>query len=226
MPRTARIIAPGYPHHVVQRGNRRMNVFFKDDDFKLYLELMFEFTLRYEVEIWAYCLMDNHIHMIAVPHDETGLTRAVGEAHRRYSAAINRREGWTGHLWQGRYRSYVMDEAHTLAAARYIERNPVGARMVRRAEDYKWSSVHAHIKGKSDGLVKVEPLLNLVSDWARFLQADSMPDDKSIFVKHEASGWPLGADTFLCSVQKLTGRVCVPNKRGRPAKIIGSGGGT
>lgn len=218
MSRTARIIAPDYPHHVTQRGNRRLPVFFCDDDYKLYLELMAEFCARYNVTIWAYCLMTNHVHMMAVPKDETGLTRAVGEAHRRYSAYINKREGWTGHLFQGRYASYVMDEAHALLAARYIEKNPVVAKMVKHPWDYEWSSARAHLDGKNDVLVKARPLLKLVPDWKAFIQE---PDGNTItkdIESHSVSGWPMGNNRFLDKLSRVLEQPVRPNPRGRPVR--------
>ena len=130
---------------------------------------MAEYCRQYGVEIWAYCLMTNHIHLIAVPETVEGLCRAIGEVHRRYTLEVNQREGWRGYLWQGRFSSYVMDERYTLAAARYIELNPVRAGMVERPQDYPWSSAQAHIRGRDDGLVKVQPLLSSMGDWAAFL---------------------------------------------------------
>ena len=137
MARLARVVAPGYPHHVVQRGNRRLPTFFRDDDYWLYPKLMTEWCEVFPVDIWAYCLMTNHVHLIAVPETADGLRRAMGEAHRRYTAAINKREQWTGPLWQGRFSSVVMDEEHLLTAARYVELNPVRAKMARAADEYR-----------------------------------------------------------------------------------------
>jgi putative transposase len=218
MPRQARIVVPKSPHHIVQRGNRRMPVFFCDDDYELYIDLMAEFTKRYGVEIWAYCLMTNHVHLMAVPPDEISLTRAIGEAHRRYSAEINRRKRWTGHLWQGRYGSFVMDETYMLAAARYIERNPIEAGMVRVARSYKWSSARAHIEGQDDRLVKVKPLLSLVSDWRDFIGMKNHADDVALIERHEHSGWPLGNEKFLEKIGRKIGRASKPNPCGRPSK--------
>ncbi|MDD5168160.1 MAG: transposase [Syntrophales bacterium] len=130
MARIARVIAPGYPHHVTQRGNRRQETFFADDDYAAYLELLSEWTRKHDVEIWAYCLMPNHVHLIAVPDSEEALARAIGEAHRRYTRRINFREGWRGHLWQERFASFPMEESYLLAAARYVEMNPVASGLV------------------------------------------------------------------------------------------------
>ena len=152
MARLARVIVPSLPHHISQRGNRRQQTFFQRVDFQLYLELMAEWCTKCEVEVWSYGLMTNHTHLIAVPSSEAGLRRAIGEAHRRYTRHVNFREKWRGHLWQGRFASFVMDEPYLLAAARYVELNPVRARLTESAGDYEWSSAKAHLSGKDDGL--------------------------------------------------------------------------
>src|SRR3989337_4593233 len=127
MARLARVVAPGLPHHLTQRGNRRQETFFCEEDYRTYIRLVAEWCREYKVDVWAYCLMPNHVHMIVVPETENGLRRAIGEAHRLYTRHINFREGWRGHLWQGRFASYPMEENHLLATARYVELNPVRA---------------------------------------------------------------------------------------------------
>ena len=119
------------PHHVTQRGNRRQQTFFCDDDYFSYLDLIGEWCSASGVEIWGYCLMPNHVHLIVVPRSEDGLHRALGEAHQRYTRRVNLREGWCGHLWQGRFASFAMDQRHLLQAARYVEMNPVRAKLCR-----------------------------------------------------------------------------------------------
>ena len=116
MARLARVVAPGLPHHVTQRGNRRQEVFFSDADCAAYKALLAEHCAAAGVAVWAYCLMPNHVHLILVPPDEDGLRAALGEAHRRYTRRVNFREGWRGYLWQGRFASFAMDERHLLAA--------------------------------------------------------------------------------------------------------------
>src|SRR5437870_11094383 len=133
MPRLARVVIPGHPHHVTQRGNGRARTFFDDGDYALYRDLLGASCRAADVEVWAYCLMPNHVHLILVPSDPDGLRAALGETHRRYTRHVNLREGWRGYLWQGRFASFPMDEAHLLAGARYVELNPVRARLVRRA---------------------------------------------------------------------------------------------
>jgi len=150
----ARAVAPRLPHHVTQRGNRRMEVFFCEADYALYLELMSAACQARSVEVWAYCLMPSHVHLIVAPESEDGLRRAIGDAHRRYSRHVNFREGWRGHLFQGRFASFVMDEAYLLTAARYVELNPVRAGLAAKPWQWKWSSAAAHRRGKDDRVVK------------------------------------------------------------------------
>lgn len=216
MARVARVVVPGAPHHVIQRGNRRLPTFFHEDDYVAYLEGMAEWCSKFGVEVLAYCLMTNHVHLVAVPSDEAGLSQAIGEAHRRYTLRINRREKWTGHLWQGRFGSYVMDEKHLVAAVRYVELNPVRAQIVKSAEEYAWSSARAHLDGKNDLLVKVEPLLALIPDWQSYLNATKdQVDMAETLALHERTGRPLGDAEYVASLEKLLGRTLAPRKRGR-----------
>jgi REP-associated tyrosine transposase len=216
MARLARAIVPGLPHHVTQRGNRRQQTFFRTEDYLLYLALMAEWCGRCDVEVWAYCLMSNHAHLIAVPSTPEGLRFAIGEAHRRYTWEVNRREGWRGYLWQGRFSSFVMDERYTLAAARYVELNPVRAKMVPRAEDYPWSSAGAHLVGRDDALVRVAPLLSRAGDWRTFLGGGTHPESADLFRQHQATGRPLGSDAFVEQLEGLLGRVLRPRRPGPP----------
>src|SRR5208337_3189142 len=169
MARLARVIAPGMPHHVTQRGNRGQETFFGEEDYQHYLELMAQFYRAEQVAIWAYCLMPNHVHLIVVPQSAESLRRAIGEAHRRYTRRINFREGWRGYLWQGRFASFLVDEDHLLTAARYVELNPVRARSVQAPSRYRWSSEAAHLRGRDDVLVQVAPLLQMAPNWRRLL---------------------------------------------------------
>ena len=160
MARIGRFVVPDLPHHVTQRGNRRGAVFFGEEDYGLYHDLLREACAREGVAVWSYCLMPNHVHLILTPRTSEGLGRALGKAHRRYSSFINARLRVTGHLFQARFASVVMDEAHLMAAARYVALNPVRARLVERAQDWRWSSARAHLEGRDDGLVTVAPLLD------------------------------------------------------------------
>jgi len=213
MARIARVVAPGYPHHITQRGNRRQPTFFCDEDYLAYLDLIAEWCHKFRVEIWAWCLMPNHVHLIAVPQTEEGLARAIGEAHRRYTRRINFRENWRGHLWQERFASFPMDETHLLAAARYVEINPVAAGLVENPEDYRWSSARAHLEKKDDNLVRVQPLLAMVNDWRSFL-APCSTEDITLIQQHERTGRPLGAATFVDELERTMGRSLRPRKPG------------
>jgi putative transposase len=218
MARLARLVIPGVPHHVTQRGNRRQETFFNDGDYSAYLELMVEWCGAEGVEIWSYCLMPNHVHLIAVPKSEDGLRRAVGEAHRRYTRRINFREKWRGYLWQGRFASFVMDEPYLLAAARYVELNPLRAKLVGRAREWPWSSAKAHLSGRDDGLVKVAPLLAMVGDWNAFLRSAIPEEELRDLRAHGRTGRPLGSSAFLDRLEGLVGRVLRQQKPGPQPK--------
>ncbi|HAJ46681.1 MAG TPA: transposase [Alphaproteobacteria bacterium] len=218
MARLARAVAPGMPHHVTQRGNRRQKTFFDDGDYAAYKALLAEGCKAAGVEVWAYCLMPNHVHLILVPGDEDGLRAAIAEAHRRYTRMINARKGWTGFLWQGRFASCPMDEAHTLAAARYAEQNPVRARLTLRAQDWPWSSAKAHLRGRDDGLVAVQPLLDRVADWKAFLGEPLDVDALEAIRSGERTGRPRGPDSFVKHLEKALGRTLAKAKPGpKPA---------
>jgi len=217
MPRIARVVVPHIPHHITQRGVRRMDTFFEEEDYKTYLRFMGEWCLKAGVDIWAYCLMTNHIHLIAVPKQEDSLARGIGEAHRRYTCHINAKNDWKGYLWQGRFASFPMDERYLLAACRYVELNPVRANMVKCAEEYRWSSARAHLNGVDDDLVKVEPMLERARNWAELLATDEpeLFDDVRL---HARTGRPLGQPSFVERVSGIVGRDLVKKKAGRKHK--------
>lgn len=218
MSRIARVVIPGCPHHIIQRGNRRLKVFFSEDDKELYLELIRRHALKCRLAIWAYCLMDNHVHMVMVPREKDSLARVLGEAHRKYTSFINIRKNWKGYLWQGRFISYPMDSGHLFAAIRYIERNPVRARIVASAELYKWSSAPAHVLKAGDSILSPCPLTDEIKDWANYLgQKDDQAEVKEL-ISHQRTGRPLGDTAFVKKIEALTGRILSPQKRGRPEK--------
>lgn len=216
MARIGRVVIPRYPHHVTQRGNRRQRTFFSDDDYRFYIELMAEFAQKAKTEVWAYCLMPNHVHLVMVPEHEDGLREALGEAHRRYTRHINFRNGWRGHLWQERFHSFVMDEQYLLATVRYVERNPVKAGLCDRPGDWRWSSASAHLTGKDDQLVRVRPMLDRVGDWASYL-AGQRSDDDELIERHTRTGRPLGDSVFVKQLENITGKALVPQRPGRKA---------
>ena len=215
MPRIARVVVPNIPHHVTQRSNRKQTVYFKDRDYEEYLILLRKFSVKFDVSIWAYCLMPNHVHLIAAPHDPDGLTRAISEVHRRYSQMINRRFDWKGHLWQTRYASCPMDQTHLLAAARYIERNPVRAGLVKKSEDWSWSSARHHLGIQNDHLISSDDLLpGLVNDWSVFISSDIDNEKRSRLQMHQNTGRPLGDHAFVELCENLLERKLKPAKPG------------
>ena len=218
MARLARVVAPGLPHYVTQRGNCGQKVFFTKADYALYLELLQHHCAKERVTVLAYCLMPNHVHLIAVPKKAESLGRAIGEAHRRYTRHINATQDWQGHLWQDRFASFPMDESHLQMAARYIELNSVRARLVRSPAKYAWSSVHAHLAGKDDGLVSVKPLLELVADWPAFLRGGADDQYLQTLRRHERTGRPAGDSKFIGRLEKRLQRVLKKQKPGpKPA---------
>jgi len=176
--------------------------------------LMAEFLGKQKVEVWAYCLMPNHVHLIVVPASEDGLRRGIGEAHRRFTRSVNFREGWRGHLWQGRFSSFPMDERHLLTAARYVELNPVMARLVRKPWRYPWSSAAAHTTSEDDKLVRVKPLLELVPDWRAFLEEPLVEEEIQMLRRHEHTGRPAGDDAFVKKISKRIGRDLMKKRPG------------
>ncbi|HLG22129.1 MAG TPA: transposase [Candidatus Manganitrophaceae bacterium] len=214
MARLARAVIPGIPHHITQRGNRRQETFFSEDDYCVYLELMAQWCGRFGVEVWAYCLMPNHSHLIVVPQTEHGLRHAIGEAHRRYTRQVNFRQGWRGHLWQGRFGSFPMDEKYLLTAARYIELNPVKARLAISPEEYPWSSAAAHLAGSDDILVKTSPLLRMVQNWREFLSEGIETMEAAENERHERNGRPLGSAGFVADMEAKLGRTLSRKKPG------------
>ena len=221
MPRMARAVAPAVPHHLTQRGNRRQPTFFLDSDYERYLSLLAEWCGRCGVEVWAYCLMPNHVHLIAVPQTPDALRLALGEAHRRYTRMVNFREGWRGHLWQGRFASFVMDENYLMACARYVEMNPVRAGLAERPEDWAWSSARAHLEGRDDKLVRARPLLDRAHyGWSDFLTLPVLKMEVEKMRLHERTGRPLGEKEFVHGLEQQLGRKLEPKKAGRPKKEL------
>ena len=226
MARLPRIVVPGVPHHVTQRGNRRLPVFFSGDDRREYLRLVAAAAQASGTRCLAWCLMDNHVHLILVPPDEDGLRATLGEAHRRYTRRINFREGWRGHLFQGRFASYPMDDAHLMAAVRYVENNPVAAGMAARAEDWPWSSARSHVRGRRSGtdpLTDIAALAAHVPSWRAMLKhgveaGEAGPAGEAMLEAIEArlrTGRPLAAEEWIARQEAAIGRGMRPAKRGR-----------
>lgn len=221
MARLARIVIPGIAHHVSQRGNRGERIFFSPEDSARYLELVAAHCRAAGTACWAYCLMPDHVHLILVPAHEDGLRAGLAEPHRRYSREINRRNGWTGEFWQGRFASFPVDEDYLAACARYIERKPVAAGLCDAPHRWRWSSARAHLEGRDDKLVSVAPLLKRVPDWAGLIGAGMPARQRETIQRHLRTGRPLGAPDFLDLLERRTGRRLRPAKRGPKPRAVG-----
>ena len=219
MSRLARMVVPGLPHHVTQRGNRREAVFFEDGDQQIYCDMLAEQLRKFTVEVWAYCLMPNHVHLILTPQGAGGMSRALGEAHRRYTNFINARSRWTGHLFQSRFASVAMDESHLKSAVSYVSLNPVRARLVSCAEEWAWSSVRAHLAGEDDSLVSVRPVLDR---WPNFrdLLLEDYEEKFTSLREAEGIGRPLGTADFVTEPEHRLGRPIARRAPGRKAVAI------
>ena len=214
MARLARIVLPHFPHHVTQRGNGGQQTFFGPDDYALYRDLLGRECRAWGVEVWAWCLMPNHVHLILVPQDKDGLRRALSKVHRAYAGAIHARLKRSGRFWQGRFGAVAMDEAHLAAAVRYVLLNPVRARLVVHARDWPWSSIHAHLSGVKDGVTTAAPLTKLIPDLAGLLDGDV--DDGAAhdrLRRAETVGRPLGSPAFLKKIEVTLGRQVIARKR-------------
>lgn len=219
MPRQARVVIPGAPHHVTQRGNRRQRTFFKNEDYAAYLRIAAGCFAQAGVEVWAYCLMPNHVHLIATPPAPEALAEAVGATQLRYTRLINRRERWTSCLWQGRFASFPMDDEYLRQCARYVGLNPVRAGLTATAAAWPWSSVGAHLSGRGDPLLAAAPLARLIGrDMPRFFDLDLQEEALRTLRRATSSRRPLGAADWVKSLERATGRALAQPPIGRPRR--------
>jgi putative transposase len=221
MSRMPRIVVPGVPYHIFSRGNHKADVFFQNSDKRLYLKLLDEYGEKFGVAYLAYCIMDNHLHLNAVPQNETSLSKCFAEVNRRYTYIINTSKGWTGNLWEGRFHSFPMDETYLFNCIRYAENNPVKAKLVERARDYSWSSAAEHMTKKQNPFLKLADIHGYldIPDWAAYLDADVDPSLEKKIETHSRTGRPLGSEEFVSELERLTGRKLVPGRPGRKKKF-------
>jgi len=222
MPRIARTVVSGYPHHITQRGNNRQDVFFVDDDRRVYLDYLKLNADKYGLEVFGYCLMGNHVHIIATPHNEDSLAKAIGRTHFSYTQYINRFHKRNGHLWQNRFYSCALDERHFMIAMKYIELNPVRARICRLPWRYQWSSAAMHIDKKSESeLLNLKGWYEMISakQWEKSLLAGIDESQVLSLRNNTHTGRPLGGDSFLSKLEKLLGQRVRPLPIGRPKKL-------
>ncbi len=220
MPRIRRTVFADIPHHITQRGNRRENVFFTDDDRNIYLGWLKEYCSKHGVDILAYCLMTNHVHLVAVPNTEEGLQRVFKPLHMRYAQRINRDRGWKGHLWQGRFFSSPLDDAYLWSAIRYVERNPVRAKIVIKAEEYSWSSARAHCNLNDDPILSQKldwkKQCEQISDWSAWLAEGDDVQKLEMLRRNVEKGLPCGTEKFIRGLENLAGRPLHYRPIGRP----------
>jgi putative transposase len=218
MPRQRRRVIPGIAHHIVQRGVRQLPLFHSEADRRNYRNALAEQCEKHDTRCLAWCLMDNHIHLILVPATEDGLRATLGRLHTRHAARINLAHGWHGHVFEGRFWSYPMDDTHLVAAVRYVENNPVKAGMVAWAEDWPWSSARCHVTGEGDGLTDRDALAPHFPDWRAYLAhgPDAAGRDEAIELALR-SGKPLGAAPWVAAL------VPPPRRRGRPPQSASPG---
>ena len=215
MARLARIVVPGIPHHVTQRGNGRQQTFFNDDDYALYFGLLKKHAAATGVAVWSWVLMPNHVHLILVPQERDGLRACLSKVHRAYAGHIHARDKRTGHFWQGRFGCVAMDEAHFIGAVRYVALNPVRARLVERAVQWKWSSTHALLDpATGDGMTEPAPVLQRVADFAALLNAGENEAASQVLRRAETIGRPIGNDAFMTHIENVNGRDARAQKRG------------
>lgn len=224
VPRIARFLCAGLPHHVTQRGNRRGQVFFSDADHQTYLALLREYSVRHEVAVLAYCLMPNHVHLVLVPAAIDSLPLSLGPMHLRYAQRLNRMKSWKGHVWQGRYFASVLDEQHCWAAIRYVERNPVRAGLVRRAERYLWSSASAHCGLSKDPVLTIESgwrkRMEGIGDWCAWLREGEDAQMLDTLRKNSSKDLPCGSDEFIDKLEQASGRRLRAGRRNKGSRLL------
>jgi len=220
MPRRARVVIPEMAHHVTQRGNYQQIVFDQQDDFRKYAYWMAEYACKYHVKILAYCLMRNHVHFIVVPANSSSLARLFNHVHMLYSQYKNAQKKTTGHLWQGRFYSCVLSEEHLYRAVRYVEQNPVRARIVDKPWEYSWSSAREHLNMERHPIIKTTDSvgftrLDNIVNWKDYLQED----DSNMFDeirKKTRKGLAVGSKEFMMGLERKFGFKLSEKKVGRP----------
>jgi len=222
MARQARIVIPNHFHHISQRGNRGEYIFFEKADFQAYLDIMVAQLKAASVKIYAYCLMPNQVHWLLEPtnnQDSKIMARAIGEGHRQYTAYINAKKDWQGHLFQSRFFSYCTDEQTAIKAACFIENLPTIMKITPAPQNYIWSSAKAHIQ-KNTYSPFLEPFksFHALQNWEQLLNRDISKEEINKIQTHLQTGRPFGSEMFLDKIENIIGRSVRPKKRGRKAK--------
>jgi putative transposase len=221
MPRESRVVCSDYPYHVTQRGNYRQNVFEDDEDREVYMNYFMEYKEKFGVKLFAYCLMDNHVHFIVEPSTESGLAKLFSVVHMRYSQHFNKKKGVRGQLWQGRFFSCPLDKEHLYEAIRYVELNPLRAGITSSIEAYSWSSLQGHLLGK--GRYPVDDLSEYleIDDWKTYLSESINEDVLATLRERTKTNRPAGNASFIKELEHLSGKTFNLAGRGRPRKKVG-----
>jgi putative transposase len=226
VPRRARVVFPGLPHHVTQRGNNRQQLFFAAADYQHYLELLDRYARRCGVHVLGYCLMPNHVHLIAAPEQEDSLARALGRTHSEFALALNRAEGRTGHAFQNRFFSCVLSGTHLARATRYVELNPVRAGLSALAWEWPWSSAAIHTAVKTADPVLCADWIGYFGQWDygewKELLLEGGGDMDEAIRRATRTGEPLGPRDFVAGLERKAGRRLRVLERGRPKLVAQS----
>jgi len=218
MPRQARIVIPNTPHHITQRGNYRQKVFDYERHYKQYCEWINDYAVAHSLQILAYCLMDNHVHFVIVPKEEADLAIIFKTAHMRYAHYINKQRGVKGHLWQGRFYSCILDDLHLYRVVRYVENNPVRAKIVKDAWKYKWSSASDHVESREKGPIKLANYKTIKGEeWRNYLKENDPEMIDEIRLKTNR-GLAIGTEKFIKGLEERLERSLNCLRQGRPKK--------
>ncbi|MBI5233039.1 MAG: transposase [Deltaproteobacteria bacterium] len=220
MPRIARAVASGLPHHIVQRGNNKEKVFRCDDDMKKYLSLLKDYSVKWDAPILAYCLMSNHVHILARPLRDESLCKMMQGVTLCFTQHVNRKYKRTGRLWESRYHSCIVDnERYLWAVARYVQQNPVRAKITKNAEDYQYSSARAHLCGPNDGtLGETFFEAGQRDDYMEFMRTSVGKEELDDIRNRTKSGRPIGSENFILKIERKLDRIFTAKPRGRPKK--------
>lgn len=220
MPRIARLVLPGYPHHVTQRGNYQQTVFSIERDYKYYLSLLKKYAGEYSLSILSFCLMPNHVHFICVPSKKESLANTFKTTHMLYAQYLNKKNNLNGHLWQGRFFSSILDEKYLYVALRYVENNPLRAGLVKAPWDWKWSSARSHVKGEYSNLDlgEISQFIE-IKDWVAYLIESVAKESIDTLRNNTLKGRPSVDPNLVPRLEKVLGLSLISAKRGRPAEV-------
>ena len=219
MPRIARVVLPDVPYHITQRGNYRQDVFEDEEDKRFYMELFTYYSKEHGLKLYAWCLMDNHVHFVVESSSATTLAKVFNTVHMRYSQYFNKKKGVRGHLWQGRFFSCPLDKCHLYEAIRYVELNPIRAGISSHLKDYIWCSAYSRLcNDKTIPLNSIKRYLE-IDNWEEYLKEAVNEEIIATFKSNTKSGRPSGDKRFVNKIEKMTGRSFKVKQVGRPKKI-------